>query len=246
MKHHPITKRSLLPVLTILACSFLAASGEAQPPETSGPGPQVTAPTPVPAPQPQGQADDIEKSDPFTKASPAAEAKAAKGQSAESLDAQARILFARGETEKAIAMQRDAVEKARELEARLTETLARFSGEPVNKEIDAKLKNIILPVVNFEDTQVDQAVDFLRLRSVELDAAQPDPEKKGLNIVLLIPPDTDCPSIKQLRLRNVPIGVALKYVADAAKMRVSVESGVVVLKPAPEEQEGDYPGRPRR
>jgi general secretion pathway protein D len=53
--------------------------------------------------------------------------------------------------------------------------------------ITAKLKNIIIPRIDFEDTSVEEAVDYLRMRSVELDNFELDPAKKGVNFIVRRP-----------------------------------------------------------
>ena len=52
------------------------------------------------------------------------------------------------------------------------------------RRIEDKLKNIFLPSVEFADTPLQDALNFLQQRSVELDVSEPDPAKKGINIVL--------------------------------------------------------------
>ena len=52
------------------------------------------------------------------------------------------------------------------------------------KDIEDKLKNIILPSVEFSDTPLSDALEFLSQKSVELDVSEPDPAKKGVNIIL--------------------------------------------------------------
>lgn len=120
--------------------------------------------------------------------------------------------------------------------------------------ITAKLKNIIIPRIDFEDTTVEEAVDFLRMRSVELDQFELDPAKKGVNFIVRRPraaaaPDagTDAadptapapapvadPSslrIRELRVRNVPLQVALDYICQQAKLRVKIDDFSVSLVP---------------
>ena len=50
--------------------------------------------------------------------------------------------------------------------------------------INEKLKRIIIPEIEFEDTPLSDAIDFLRQKSVELDDMEPDPARKGINIIL--------------------------------------------------------------
>ncbi len=52
------------------------------------------------------------------------------------------------------------------------------------RRIEDKLKNIIIPSIEFSDTPLKDALQFLQERSVELDVNESDPTRKGLNIVL--------------------------------------------------------------
>ena len=124
--------------------------------------------------------------------------------------------------------------------------------------INAKLRNIIIPKIDFEDRTVEEAIDYLRLRAAELDVTQPDPAKKGVNLVIRRPKgnalgggvavepeagaedllgtgDLGAARIDELRLRNVPLGVALKYICDKTKLRFKVDDFAVTLVPMTEE-----------
>ncbi|MDB6076518.1 MAG: type and secretion system protein [Akkermansiaceae bacterium] len=117
----------------------------------------------------------------------------------------------------------------------------------------AKLKNINIPVIEFDDTSVEEAIDFLRLRAKELDVLELDPAKKGINFVIRKPRtggeaapaegaaaglgaagDPGALRIKELRLRNVPLAEALRYICDATKLRYKVDVFAVTLVPATE------------
>jgi hypothetical protein len=170
--------------------------------------------------------------------------------SAEMLHVQAQVLFARGETEKAIQIQKDAVAKAEKTLAKAIENLARYQGRPViDGPIARKLREIIIPSIDFEDTSLEEAVDFLRLRCMELDANEADAAKKGLNFVMVPLKDLvlEDPSvagtsdagigdlrITALRLRNIPIGEALKYICQASGTRFEVDDHAVnIMRDAP-------------
>ncbi len=47
-----------------------------------------------------------------------------------------------------------------------------------------KLNRIIIPKINFQDATVREAIDFLKQKSRDMDTAEPDPSKRGVNIVL--------------------------------------------------------------
>lgn len=52
------------------------------------------------------------------------------------------------------------------------------------RRTEEKLKTILLASVEFAETPLREALDFLQARSVELDVNEPDPAKKGVNIIL--------------------------------------------------------------
>lgn len=122
--------------------------------------------------------------------------------------------------------------------------------------ITEKLRRIVIPTIDFEDTTVEEAIDFLRLRAAELDTLELDPAKKGVNFVIRRPQSTavgdgglDAATggggllgggdpgalrIDELRLRNVPIAVALKYIGDKTRLRYKVDDFAVTLVPQTE------------
>ncbi|MFD0894218.1 hypothetical protein KBB96_09410 [Luteolibacter ambystomatis] len=208
------------------------------------PTPEPPAPTviPVPTSPPAPRAPvEIELSDPFTRGSSPSEVRSATADpSAEQLDAQARILFARNETESAIELQYRAVEKARLTLAKCTENLARYQGKPVDGgPIEKKLRSIIIPAINFQDTSLEEAVEFLRLKCAELDGTEKDPAKKGVNFVIgnmNSDPFSSGASdeqpqltVKSLVLRNLSAADVLTHLGRTTGTRYTVESGAVLI-----------------
>ena len=101
--------------------------------------------------------------------------------------------------------------------------------------ITEKLRMIIIPRIDFEDTTVEEAIDFLRLRAAELDTNELDPSKKGINFVIRkAHGESEIPRIKELRLKNVPLATALKYIADQTKLRIKSDDFAVSLVPQTE------------
>lgn len=92
----------------------------------------------------------------------------------------------------------------------------------------AKLERIIIPAVKFEEATLDEALDFLRHRSRELDVAEKDPEKKGLNIVLR-GMDLGARRIKSLNLVNVPLNLVMRYVCELTKTEYKVDAFAVTI-----------------
>jgi hypothetical protein len=107
--------------------------------------------------------------------------------------------------------------------------------------ITEKLKRIIIPRMDLQDTTVEEAIDFLRLRAAELDATELDPARKGLNFVIIRTGANTAPAsggdpalrrIRELRLRNVPLAVAIKYVCDQTNLRCRIDDFAVTLEAA--------------
>ncbi len=134
--------------------------------------------------------------------------------------------------------------------------------------ITEKLRRIVVPRIDFEDTTVEEAIDFLRLRASELDTTELDPAKKGVNFVIRRPRpaaaggavdagtdpavpgaeaglpltvgDPGALRVRELRIRNVPLAVALKYICDQAKLRYKVDDFAVTLVPQTETGEENF------
>jgi general secretion pathway protein D len=117
----------------------------------------------------------------------------------------------------------------------------------------ARLNGIIIPSVDFRDATVRQAVGFLQQRSRDLDTTEDDPERRGINIVLKLPPTSapapgslmvedaavastgyNADSRITLNLSNVPLYEALRYVATLAGLKVKVEPFAVSVVPLSE------------
>jgi hypothetical protein len=230
MKQNTSNRRPAL--LALLSITFATCSALAQKPES--PSPTV----------------DIEKSDPFLKSTTDAASSSTTETSVEMLNAQAQVLFARGETEKAIQLQNEAVAKAEKTLAKSLENLAKYQGRSgINEPIARKLREIIIPTLAFENTSFEEVIDFLRVRCRELDNNENDPANKGVNFVVVrsrelakaapIPegtPDkgTKDLQIESLRLHNIPLGEALKHICEATGTRFEIDGQVVkIVKGAP-------------
>ncbi|MDB4544705.1 type II and III secretion system protein, partial [Akkermansiaceae bacterium] len=126
--------------------------------------------------------------------------------------------------------------------------------------IAAKLQQIVIPVVDFNNTTVEEAIDFLRVRSIELDVGTMDEKDKGVNFVVRKPKvvggaadegldaeggllggsvDPSAVTIDQLYLTNVPLQVALQYICDKAKLRYKVDEYAVTLLPLTDDTTDD-------
>lgn len=121
--------------------------------------------------------------------------------------------------------------------------------------IQQKLNNIIIPLVQFDNTTLEEALDYLRLRARELDP-EPDESRKGVNFIIRRPsvtaagggdagadaeldPDAAAGAaanlnnlrIDELKLRNVPLGTVLQYICDKTRLRYKLDEHSVTLLP---------------
>lgn len=99
--------------------------------------------------------------------------------------------------------------------------------------MEEKLKTIIIPSMEFADTPLRDALDFLQQRSVELDVYEANPAKKGLKITLdsgMLDGAVGDTRIT-LRLGNVPLGEALRYTTSLANLRYKLGSQAITVVP---------------
>lgn len=114
-----------------------------------------------------------------------------------------------------------------------------------------KLRQIVIPIVDFQGTPLEEAIEYLTQKSIELDS-DPNPETKGINFVvergsvtpsggggvddldqggLLLADDPGGKVIENLRLRNVPLGNVLDFVCRMTGLRYRVDEYAVTLLP---------------
>lgn len=103
--------------------------------------------------------------------------------------------------------------------------------------INRKLEEIRLPSINFREATVREALDFIKLQAAKFDTAEPDPAKRGINIVLKLDPanQTGADARITLQLTDVKLGEALDYIAQAANLKKKVEPYAVAIVPISEQ-----------
>ena len=98
-----------------------------------------------------------------------------------------------------------------------------------------KLEKLVIPVVKFENTSLEEAIDFVRTKSKELDTAEKDPAKKGMDFVIMKPregskaPDPAKARVT-LNLKSATVRTVLQEISKQTNLRFSIsESGVTFL-----------------
>jgi len=88
------------------------------------------------------------------------------------------------------------------------------------EEILAKMRNIIIPIVDLEQITLEEVSGLLVAWSREHDQAELDPEKKGINVIMdLGDPNTEEGQLVRarsfnLKLRNVPLEGVVQHISD--------------------------------
>lgn len=104
------------------------------------------------------------------------------------------------------------------------------SGRSLGAYLTEKMDKIIFPTVSFENASIQEAIEYLRLKSKDLDTMETDPNRKGVNIIIR-QGDAPAGASISLDLRNVPMSEALRYICDLAQMKFKVEAYAVIVVP---------------
>jgi hypothetical protein len=96
-----------------------------------------------------------------------------------------------------------------------------------------KMNSIIFPSVQFQGASLEEAVEYLQIKSRDLDRAETSPGKRGVKIIIAPVGERHEASIS-LDLKDVPLAEALRYVTELAQMKYKVESDAVFVLPLSE------------
>lgn len=89
------------------------------------------------------------------------------------------------------------------------------------EKIVQKLRTLVMPKVDFSGASLSEVVEFLRVRSRDL-----DPEGKGIDFVLNVPPETSAATI-DLALTTIPLEDLVRYIAEKAGAAYKVDEFAV-------------------
>ncbi|MEK7949174.1 Amuc_1098 family type IV pilus outer membrane protein [Luteolibacter soli] len=107
------------------------------------------------------------------------------------------------------------------------------SNAPVS--VSAKMERLILPVVDFQDVSIQEAFDFLRAQSMDLDNIELDPARRGINFVLELGNTEAAVKAKAakitLQLKNVPLSQVVKHVCEMTRTVPVAQQWAVSIRP---------------
>jgi general secretion pathway protein D len=152
--------------------------------------------------------------------------------------------------------------RRRFVEARTTDSSALDEERRGTELMLGRLSRIIIPTVDFREASIRDAVSSLQQKSRQFDTTESDPDRRGINIVVKLPSTATQPQPQpletegeaspplvftgdsriNLKLTNVPLYEALRYVATLAGLKVKVEPFAVSLVPLSEDS-GDLEQR---
>ena len=93
--------------------------------------------------------------------------------------------------------------------------------------LERKLKELIVPTIDFRGAPIQAVVEFLRAQSVRL-----DPAGTGVNLVLQLPePARPAPPQITLSLERIPLYHAIHYVCLAAGLQYEIQETAVLIQP---------------
>lgn len=112
-------------------------------------------------------------------------------------------------------------------------------GRSPGAYLTEKMNKIIFPTVQFEGATIEEAIEYLRVKSRDLDTFTDKSGVKGVNIILRMGDAPSNASIS-LDLKDVPMSEALRYVTELAQMKYKVEAHAVLVVPISENASEQY------
>ncbi len=112
-------------------------------------------------------------------------------------------------------------------------------GRSPGAYLTEKMNKIIFPTVQFEGATIEEAIEYLRVKSRDLDTFTDKTGVKGVNIILRTGDAPSNASIS-LDLKDVPMAEALRYVTELAQMKYKVEAHAVLVVPLSENASEQY------
>ncbi|MEI6536842.1 MAG: hypothetical protein WCN98_15960, partial [Verrucomicrobiaceae bacterium] len=96
--------------------------------------------------------------------------------------------------------------------------------------LQSKLQRIIIPSVQFQGASLEEAIEFLRIKVKDLDVAENDATRRGINLILKTGARPSDAAIS-LDLHDVPVMEALRYITELAGMKYVIEPYAIVVMP---------------
>ncbi len=97
---------------------------------------------------------------------------------------------------------------------------------PTNKGMEQALARVILPSVDFQEVPLSDVLTYVRQRTEELTGGEVSP-----NLIFSGTAEQRDSAIITMKLRNIPVTVLLKYVADQARCQLRYDPHAIMITP---------------
>ncbi|MDB6005901.1 MAG: hypothetical protein JWR15_2888, partial [Prosthecobacter sp.] len=113
------------------------------------------------------------------------------------------------------------------------------TGRSRGAYLSEKMNKIIFPTVQFQGATLEEAIEYLRVKSRDLDTFTDASGSKGVPIILRMG-DTPSNASISLDLKDIPMSEALRYVTELAQMKYKVEAHAVLIVPLSEDSNEQF------
>lgn len=106
------------------------------------------------------------------------------------------------------------------------------SAEGEDLRLASKMEKLIFPRIQFQNATLEEAVEYLIVKSRDLDAPEERGIRWGVMIIVADVASTRSNAALSLDLKDVPMIEALRFIAELSGMKLKIEPQVVLLIPA--------------
>ena len=99
--------------------------------------------------------------------------------------------------------------------------------EGANK-LEEKLKIIQIPGVQFFESPMDEVMQTLQLQAQKFDLTEPDPAKKGVNIITIKDDDEPFPNVT-ITLNSMSLGQLIQFITESKNWTYDVRADAIVV-----------------
>ena len=96
----------------------------------------------------------------------------------------------------------------------------------------SKMEKLIFPQIQFQNATLEEAVEYMIVKSRDLDVTEETGIRWGVTIIVAEVTARQSNAALSLDLKDVPMMEALRYIAELSGMKLKIEPQVVLLTPS--------------
>jgi general secretion pathway protein D len=104
------------------------------------------------------------------------------------------------------------------------------SGEDL--QLASKMEKLIFPQIQFQGASLEEAVEYMIVKSRDLDVTEETGIRWGVTIIVAEGTAKQSNASLSLDLKDVPMIEALRFIAELTGMKLKIEPQVVLLTPS--------------